>query len=285
MRFPKQLASVAALLLAFSITAACSDDEGDAATDAGADTGTTDAVGDSDAGVSDDASANDAATDDVTTGALTDPTWRLTFVDIKRPIGGIGTILENLIAQDIDADLLHVLIQFRNFSADDLGGTFEVFGTAGEKVEGGYTWYPGAEPVEGDYKPGNLLDPATNSGEFCNADSIVCFENTENLGIIFPALEPGATEPLQIPVSELSLTGEIFEDGGEYVLFGLLSGAILAAEIEGLNVNVSGDVDGPTQPLAELLGDLTYPIGADDAEKTGWVLSAEIEAAVTTFIP
>ena len=278
MRFFKQ--PLFALAFAASFAFACSDDAGetDPTPDAGAQTDGGDVETDAGGEGSGEGSGGE-------TGTLEDPTWRLTFVDIKRPIGGIGTILENLIAEDIDADELHILIQFRGFSADDIGGTFEIFGTAGSKVEGGYTWYPGTEPVDSDYKDADILDPASNEGEFCTATSALCFASTEQLSIIFPALEPGATEPLQIPVTELSLTGEVFDDNGEDVLFGLLAGAILADEIADLDVNVSGQPDGPSQPLSDLLGDRTYPTDADDADKTGWVITAEIEAAVTNFVP
>lgn len=256
--------------------AACGDDE--PAPTPG--TGTPDVVEDTgDAGMTDPDTSVEPGEDAAVSDGLVDPTFRLTFVNIRRPIGGIGDVLENLISQDIDADLLHVLIQFRAFDTSLGAQTFNVTGTAGERALDesgtflGYMWYPGAEPAESDYAPATL-------------DDALAFENTENLSIIFPALEPGADAPLQIPVSELALAGTLDrESDGSWFLVGTLSGAILAAEIEGLEVNISGEPDGPKQPLASLLGDFDYPRDAEDDARTGWSLEAEIEAVPITFVP
>ena len=66
---------------------------------------------------------------------------------------------------------------------------------------------------------------------------------------------------------------------------GTLSGAILAAEVEGLDVNISGEPDGPKQPLSSLLGSFDYPRDAEQDARTGWSLEAEIEAEPITFVP
>lgn len=247
----------------------CGDDDisptgGDVADTSGGDADMTDA---GDGGGADDSGNTDAGGSD----GLVDPTFRLTVVDIQRPIGGIGNVLENLITADIDDDLLHVLIQFRDFDSSLGEQEFMLTGTAGDKAEGGYTWYPGAEPTDDDFKPATF----SASGEFAN---------TENLAIIFPALEPGAEEPLQIPVSELALTGTLIEDGDSWYIAGLLSGAILASEIEGIDVNISGQPDGPRQPLSQLLGDFDYPLDAADEDRIGWALEADIEAEPITYV-
>ncbi|MFT4702876.1 MAG: hypothetical protein ACI81R_000563 [Bradymonadia bacterium] len=241
------------LAASFCMLAACGDDEPETTADAGSD-----------------ASA-DVTVDAIMGNSLVDPTFRLTVVDIRRPLGGIGTILENLIAADIDADLLHVLIQFRDFDTATLPDEFTVTGNAGEKVEGGYTWYPGVDFSDASYKPASI-------------DSEFSFSNSETLSIIFPALEPGATEPLQIPVTNLSLTGTLEEDGDSWVLIGELAGAILADEISDLDVNISGDPDAEGQLLSELLGDRDYPQDAEEADLTGWTLRADIEAQTVTYI-
>lgn len=266
---------MAALVLGLALVA-CGDDEPTSTPT----TGGADATADvSDAGSGTPDATVEPGEDATVSDGLVDPTFRLTFVNIRRPIGGIGDVLENLIAQDIDADLLHVLIQFRDFDTALGAQEFTITGTAGDRALDeageflGYKWYPGVEPVESDYAPATL-------------DAGLTFENTENLSIIFPTLEPGAVEPLQIPVSELALAGTLEQnDDGSWYLIGTLSGAILAAEVEGLDVNISGEPDGPKQPLSSLLGSFDYPRDAEQDARTGWSLEAEIEAEPITFVP
>ena len=209
----------------------------------------------------------DTGNSDVTTDAFEDTTFRLTGVTILRP-SGVGGILENLINADIETDLLHVLIQMSDF-AGPWPTDFQLTGNAGQTAEGGYTWYDGV-----------AIDHADAT---IDADGIFA---GGPLNIIFPALEPGATEPLQIPVSELQLAGAVFQLNGDDTWFieGTLSGAILAENITELTVQLSEAAD--PQPLSQLLGGddgMDYPVGDDNPR--GWRLEAQIVAQDAVFIP
>ena len=251
----RPLRALSALAL---IAAACSDEDTpsadtgsstDTGADAASDTGTQDTTADS------------------TDEAFGDTTFRLTGVTILRP-AGVGGILENLINADIEDELLHVLIQMTDF-AGEWPTDFRLTGNAGQAAEGGYTWYDGVEIDHADA----TIDA---DGNFSGGP----------LSIIFPALEPGATEPLQIPVSELSLDGTVFQVDGNDTWFieGTLSGAILAENITEITVQLSEEAD--PQPLSQLLGGeggMDYPVGDDNPR--GWRLEAEIEAEDAVFVP
>lgn len=241
--------------------AACEAEEQSPSTD----TGTTD-TGTTDTGTTDDV-ADTEETD--TSEVMEDTTFRVTFVDIVKP-GGVGPILGNLINSDIEDQALHILIQVLDFAAA-WPATFTVSGNAGQAVYDGetiigYTWYDGVE-----------VDYATAS---IDADGV--FDSDETLSITFPALEPGATEPLEIPVSDLQLSGELFAVGSGWGIEGTLEGAILASEIEGIEVDL-----GTPQPLSQLLGGedkMDYPDGATGDALTGWKLEADIVAESVTFV-
>ena len=243
------------LLMVFSVVCfyGCSDDGGDETPDSGTDTG-------ADSGTED--GGTDMGTGD-TAGSFDDVTLRLLSVTIIRP-DGVGAILEPLINNDIEADALHVLIQMSGF-AGAWPTEFSITGNAGQAVEGGYTWYEGV-----------AIDSAAATidadGNFSGGP----------LSIIFPALEPGATEPLQIPVSNLQLDGTLFEADGVWAIEGTLAGAILASEIEGIDVTLVPGNDGV--PLSQLLDpdNMDYPV--DSTEPTGWRLEAEILAEEATFV-
>lgn len=236
--------------------------------------------GDEDTETSDTAGTDvgaDTATEDTTTtdtpdaaaaAEFGDTTFRLTDVTIVRP-AGVGGILENLINSDIEDELLHVLLQATDFDGDwrDADSTaFKVTGNAGETADGGYTWYDG---VVVDVADGTIDGEGVFSGG--------------PLSIIFPALEPGATEPLQIPVEELNMSGQLYELEGEWWVEGQLSGAILAASIADLTVSLNEDAE--PQALSALLGGdagMDYPVGSD--APTGWRLEANLNAREVAFI-
>jgi hypothetical protein len=252
-----------ALLAGSALFVGCGDED---ETDTGsADSATTDTG--TDTSIEDTARTEDVDSD-AAAEAFGDTTFRLTDVTIVRPTG-VGGILENLINIDIEAELLHVLIQMADFDGDwrDAESTsFQLTGNAGQSAEGGYSWYEGV-----------VIDQAeatiSSDGVFAGGP----------LSIIFPALEPGATEPLQIPVSELNLSGELFELEGDWWMEGQLSGAILAENIADLTVQLSEEAD--PQSLGELLGGedgMDYPVGSDDP--TGWRLEANINARAATFV-
>lgn len=233
------------------------------------DSGTTD-TGIADTGtdtVAEDTGATDTV-EDATTDEFGEPTFRLTDVTIVRP-AGVGGILENLINSDIEDELLHVLIQMTDFDGDwrDADSTnFQLTGNAGQTAEGGYTWYDGV-----------AIDRAD-----ATMDSEGVFTGGP-LNIIFPALEPGATEPLQIPVSELTLSGAVYELDNDWWIEGQLAGAILADNITEITVTLN-EASEP-QSLAQLLGGdagMDYPVGSD--APTGWRLEANINARTAAFI-
>ncbi len=220
-----------------------------------------------DAGTGDDAATTTDANGDE---AFEDTTFRTTRVGIIRP-RGVGGILESLINTDIEANRLHVLVQVTEFEGP-WPTNFQLTGNAGTIADADdqYTWYPGV-----------AIDRAA-----ATIDERGFFEGVETLSIIFPALEPGADEPIQIPVSDLQLEGELFEEEGEWLVDGLLTGAILASEIEGITVDLSGGTTEP-QTLAQLLGGertMDYPVGAEGDALTGWTLEGEIQAERVTFV-
>ncbi len=249
------------LLASSALFIGCGDEDETDTTDTGAtDTG-------ADTATEDTGTMEDTNTD-AATAEFGDTTFRLTDLTIVRP-AGVGGILENLINTDIEAEILHVLIQMTEFDGDWRNAdttSFMLTGNAGQTAEGGYTWYDGV-----------AIDRAE-----ATIDSDGVFSGGP-LSIIFPALEPGATEPLQIPVSELNLSGAVYELEGDWWIEGQLSGAILAENITEITVQLNEGSD--PQPLSQLLGGdagMDYPVGADEA--TGWRLEANINARAATFV-
>ena len=245
------------LLSVFAVLAlhGCGDDDVANTGDSGSGTDTG-----ADAGA--DSGTEDTGTSDAV-DSFDDVTLRLLSVTINRP-DGIGAILQPLINNDIEADALHVLIQMSDF-ASAWPADFQIAGNAGQAVDGGYTWYDG---VTIDTAPATI----DADGNFAGGP----------LSIIFPALEPEATEPLQIPVSDLALEGTLFEVDGAWAIEGTLAGAILASEIEDITVTLVPGRDGT--PLAQLLDpdNMDYPVDAE--EPTGWRLEAEILATEASFV-
>lgn len=246
-----------AALAVCALAVGCGDeDPTPGTTDTGGQDTTADAVADT--------GGADTVGDDTAPAVLEDQTHRLTGVRILQP-SGVGPILEGLINTDIRNGKLHVLIQLSAFQGDWPTG-FTLTGNAGTDVEGGYTWYPG---VAVNYVPASI-----------DADGF--FAGDETLSIIFPALEPNETEPIQIPVSDLQLEGELYELDGTWSIEGVLSGAILASEITDITVNL-----GEERSLASLLGgedEMDYPEDAPQEERTGWRLQAEVTADEVTFV-
>ncbi len=245
---------VLTILASLALAAAGCSDDPETVTDTGTDTT---------ADVGTDTEGEDTSTD-AEEAVFEDSTFRLTNVSIITP-AGVGPILEGLINQDIEADKLHVLVQMTDF-AGPWPTTFTLTGNAGQIADGGFTWYEGV-----------AIDRAQ-----AEIDAEGFFEGIETLSIIFPALEPNATEPIQIPVSSLDLSGELFEFEGMWVIEGRLSGAILASDIEGITVNL-----GQERALADLLGGedkMDFPEGAAEGEFTGWRLEADISGDAVTFI-
>jgi len=260
-------APVAALLLA----GGCGDStevDADVSADASADVGSGDTAPD--------AEGSDTGGNDGSLFSREQVTFRITRVAISRP-SGVGTVLQNLINKDIGEGALHVLIQAFEFGGEP-PTTLRVRGNAGTTVEGGYTWYPGV-----------ALDDAAGTIDtdlfFTNCPDGVDPTTCETLDIIFPALEPGKTEPLQIPVSNLGLNGNLFETEDGWALEGTLSGALLKTQIQDIQVELA---EGQGQPLMQLLGGdarMDYPVGAAEGERTGWRLEAEIQAVEVPFVP
>lgn len=249
-----------AALAVCALAVGCGDEDSNPSADAGQDTTTADTTADTGG---DDTSADTTGTD-TAPAVMEDQTHRLTGVRILQP-SGVGPILEGLINTDIRNGKLHVLIQLADFEGEWPTG-FTLTGNAGTDVEGGYTWYPG---VQVNYVPGSI-------------DAEGFFSGDETLSIIFPALEPNETEPIQIPVSDLQLEGELFELDGTWSIEGELSGAILASEITDITVNL-----GEERSLASLLGgeeEMDYPEDAPQAERTGWRLLATVTADEVTFV-
>lgn len=257
-----KLRPVLAALAAALVVVACSDTEDGGTADSTTDTATADA------GAELDAALNGDASDDTSGSSAGEPfpdtTFRIDGVNIIRPTG-VGPILGNLITADIDDGVLHALVQFTGF-AGPWPTTMRATGNVGQQVEGGYAWLDGVE-----------IDRAE-----MEIDADGAFRGLESLSIVVPALEPGATEPLQIPALVTQFTGELFEFEGQWVIEGTLEGAILEEEIEGMTVNL-----GQEQSLSQLLGgpdDKDYPPGASGDELTGWSLEAEIGAVEVVFV-
>jgi hypothetical protein len=242
--------------------AACSSDEGDSTTDTGTtDTGGAETGGDT---TGSDAGADAAACDPVVSHQ--DQIFRMVAISISKPAGR-GAFLEGLMQADFDADKLHILIENRNFGAPCGDTTYEITGNAGQRVSDGvYTWFDG---IELEYKTGTM----SASG---------AFTNSESLSLIFPVVEPASDPPeiIPVPVVDINLNGVVGESGGQVVLEGTLTGAILLADAENITIEV---VPGNPTTVADLLGvaDLDYPAGA--AEFTGWQLEAAIQAVVVDF--
>ncbi|MCB9506621.1 MAG: hypothetical protein H6697_03010 [Myxococcales bacterium] len=258
-----------ASLAVLANAAGCSDGDESPPTDTGTDV--TDVTVDA----GDTGGDGEASTDTETPDEIGTLTFRITNVSIIEP-AGVGGVLENLINNDIEDDALHILVQLSEF-----GGPFPttatVTGNAGAIAEGGYSWYPGVTNDTGTI----WID---ETGTFANCETADDPDSCNTIGLIFPALEPGATEPLQIPVSSLGLSGVIAEVDGSWVMEGTLSGALLADEIAGINVDLSGGA-GEGTPLADLLPDVRdYPPSAPVEERTGWRLEAEIVASEINFV-
>lgn len=188
-----------------------------------------------------------------------DATFRLTNVEINKP-GGVGRLLQGLMNNDFENQRLHVLIDVRNFESACGTTELELTGNAGTLPEGqepgSYAWFPGITP---EYKPATMQEDGS-------------VQNTEQLSLIFPALLVGSDDTIQIPVTDLLLTGQIFEQEGVLYIAGGLTGAILEADIADISVSLIPGQD--PRPLPDLLGRgaMDYPV--DAAVKTGWQLEA-----------
>lgn len=249
----------------------CGDDEDDGGADTGSSQQDTGGTSGADSG----GTTDDAGGSGEVLPTHEAATYRLTTVDIIRP-PGIGEALQGLINADIGNDVLHVIIDMKDFSATDGRADFTLTGNAGSYVDGStdtFTWFADAEVTDDDYKPA-----------FMESDGY--FENTENLSIIFPALAtPGdPTDILPIPVSELAITGNLFDDGsGAILMSAQLSGVIFEDEVEDILVSSLNPND--PRPLPDLLGrDNAEEFPAYD-NRRGWTLEAEIEAARVPFEP
>lgn len=247
--------------------AACGSDDGGDDNKTPADTSTSD-TGVADTSVPDTAQPQPDA-DPTQPAATHQPrAFRITKMDIVQPTGVIITALESLIKKDLGkvedpaTQLLHVLIDMKDFSADRGDATFKITGNAGKFGETNteYTW---SDLVVDDieYKNANI----TASGNV---------SSDERLNLVFPAIDPADnTKFLLIPIRDISLTADVtVAEKGE--LKGRLEGAILKEDGDNINIELGG----PPRSLTELLkpGTMDYP--RDQETKTGWILVADIDA-------
>jgi hypothetical protein len=214
-------------------------------------------------------------------GDIYTPTsYRVTYARILKP-AGLGPILGTLINRDINANLLHIVVTTKGFSADRPNATFSIGGGGGCVLDtscGTYTWdsrgwEPGAtEPVQAQ----------------ALTDGNGAFASTTTLSINFPALAPNnPPDPKDViifPIKELDITGTTAIDDQQRTTFsGTLKGAILKADC---NVEIALTAGQPGVLLCQLLGGdrtLNYPAGP--GEKTGWIFEAEYDTERVTLIP
>ena len=254
-----------------------------------------------DAGTTQDASAAETSSD-AQSGMWTPALYRTTDLIIIEPIG-LGTVLQGLIRRDINAGILHILVQTDNFSVDSGDATFEISGGAGEEV-GTATYQfledfpasPGVVSADGSFYnteplqinfPTDIINPADCDAGSCDGDN--CLDNTAcNDGYECDADGDGQChQQIIVPLKDVTISGLFGESGGVLSLQGttgvggaLLNGAILREDADDIEIEPAPGAN--TVTLTALLGEANMDYPADAATKTGWLLSAEIVTVEVT---
>lgn len=254
-----------------------------------------------DASATQDASA-ETSSNDAESAAWTPALYRTTDLIIIEPIG-LGTVLQGLVRRDINAGILHILIETDTFSADSGAATFEISGGAGEEV-GDSTYQfaddfpasPGVVSADGSFHnteplqinfPVDIINPADCDTGSCDGDN--CLDNTAcNSGYECDADGDGQChQPIVVPLKDVTISGMFGESGGVLTLLGttgaggaLLNGAILKEDAD--NIEIEPAPGANPIGLTELLGEANMDYPEDAATKTGWLLSAEIVTSEVT---
>lgn len=253
-----RLLSVAALCGALTTLAACGDEEdtdnngGNADTGGTADTG-TDASGGGGDGGGGAACAQPEATHQ-------DALYRVNSVSITTP-EGVGAFLQAQMQTDIEANILSILVEVKDFEDECGATTFRLTGNGGTWVEeeDAYTWMPEAQV------PGFVPSTIDDAG---------AVTNLELLSLDFPIIEPGSSRIVLLPVVDLEFDGVILDTAGDISIVADLRGALLLEQIQDIAIAITPGAD--PRPLVDVLGmaNMNYP--ADAEEKTGWALGAAL---------
>lgn len=254
-----------------------------------------------DASATQDASA-ETSSNDAQSAAWTPALYRTTDLIIIEPIG-LGTVLQGLIRRDINAGILHILVQTANFSADSGDATFEIFGGAGEEV-GDSTYQfvddfpasPGVVSADGSFYnteplqinfPTDIINAPNCGTGLCDGDN--CLDNTAcNDGYECDADGDGQChQQIVVPLKDVTVSGMFGETGGVLTLRGtagtggaMLNGAILKEDAD--NIEIEPAPGANPISLTALLGEANMDYPEDAATKTGWLLSAEIVTSEVT---
>ncbi|MBN1945624.1 MAG: hypothetical protein JW797_08095 [Bradymonadales bacterium] len=216
--------------------------------------------------------------------------FRFTEFNITRPTG-IGPILNGLMNLEIRNGRLHILLETMDFAADTGDTTFAIRASSGTKnQDDSYQMIseptPFSAEIEGDgtyrnTEPGSLsipvtfyIDPVCDGGPCpdnrcrTNDDCEAGFECGDD--------PSGQCEKLiQIPLRELTVTGVLtWDEEGNQQLNGMeLEGVILKTDADAIQFNLGTNLVSLTEVLDERQMD--YP---DEGTKTGWWMSAEVNA-------
>lgn len=258
-----RLLSVAALCGALTTLAACGDEE---ETDNNG--GTTDAGGNADGGGGGVDAGGGGGTDGGGGGGTCsqpqathqDALYRVNSVSITTP-EGVGAFLQAQMQTDIEANILSILVEVKDFEAECGATTFRLTGNGGTWVEeeDAYTWMPEAQV------PGFVPSTIDDAG---------AVTNLELLSLDFPIIEPGSERIVLLPVVDLEFEGVILDANGDISIVADLRGALLLEQIQDIAIAITPGAD--PRPLVDVLGmaNMNYP--ADAEEKTGWALGAAL---------
>ncbi len=249
-----RLLSVAALCGALSTLAACGDEE---ETDNNG--GTTDTGGNVDAGTDTAGGGGDGGgTCAQAESTHQDALYRVTSVSITTP-EGVGAFLQAQMQTDIEANILSILVEVKDFAAECGATTFRLTGNGGTWIEeeDAYTWMPEAQV------PGFVPSTIDDAG---------FVTNQELLSLDFPIIEPGSSRIVLLPVVDLEFDGVINDTDGAISIQADLRGALLLEQIQDIAIAITPGAD--PRPLVDVLGmgNMNYPTDAE--EKTGWALGA-----------
>lgn len=253
-----RLLCFAALCGALATLNACGDEQG-LDNNTGADTGSsTDTGENADAGMGADGGGTGGGTCATPEPTHQDALYRVTEVSITTP-EGVGAFLQAQMQTDIEANILSILVEVKDFDAECGATTFRLTGNGGTWVEDedAYTWMEEAEV------PGFVPSTIDDTG---------FVTNLEPLSLDFPIIEPGSSRIVLLPVVDLAFEGLITNADGEVSIQADLSGALLLEQIQDISIAITPGAD--PRPLVDVLGmaNMNYPADAED--KTGWALGA-----------
>lgn len=230
---------------------------------------------------------------------VTEPrAFRVDLLDIDdSTIGVLASILNNLITTDIRCGILNVLAYSHDYDLENLSFQIDVGGgVVADSSTDPTAWYcsevSGASIPEPDPRTYEFIGEDTTARNvpviITDADTLI-FETSESFDLIFPAIVPGTQEDpmyLLLPLVDVSFGGTVerVSGTGQFdINTGLLTGAILKDDAEGIEVDLSPDDGKPGATLAALLENVVMNYPADSEVKTGWLLSVDVGAVEAMF--